>query len=111
MEKFGGLTSLAQASFDELQTGKGIGQSKSAAIKSADAAFKQGDYDRAVAQAQAALRDDPGLKLDQCSNVTGVDWPEKEIVESTKVTTPDPAGGPQRSLGVGVCVGSHPVQP
>jgi DNA repair protein RadC len=35
MEKFGGLTSLAQASFDELQSVKGIGKSKAAAIKSA----------------------------------------------------------------------------
>ena len=33
--KYGGLTSLAQASFDELQLVKGIGQSKAAAIKSA----------------------------------------------------------------------------
>ena len=32
---FGGLTSLAQASFDELQGIKGIGKSKAAAIKSA----------------------------------------------------------------------------
>jgi NADH-quinone oxidoreductase subunit C len=42
------------------------------------------------------LRDDPALKLDFCSNVTGVDWPEKEIVESTKTTVPDPAGGPPK---------------
>ncbi|MBI5388717.1 MAG: DNA repair protein RadC [Verrucomicrobia bacterium] len=35
MEHYGGLTGLAQASFDELQTVKGIGQSKAAAIKSA----------------------------------------------------------------------------
>src|ERR1039457_428343 len=35
LEKFGGLTSLAQASFDELQSVKGIGKSKAAAIKSA----------------------------------------------------------------------------
>lgn len=42
------------------------------------------------------LRDDPDLRLDYCSNVTGVDWPEKEIVESTKVTVPDPAGGPAK---------------
>jgi DNA repair protein RadC len=35
MEKFGGLTSLARASFDELQSVKGIGKSKAAAIKSA----------------------------------------------------------------------------
>ena len=33
--QFGGLTSLAQASFDELQSVKGIGKSKAAAIKSA----------------------------------------------------------------------------
>jgi NADH-quinone oxidoreductase subunit C len=42
------------------------------------------------------LRDDPALKLDYCSNVTGVDWPEKEIVETTKTTVPDPAGGPPK---------------
>lgn len=42
------------------------------------------------------LRDDPALKLDFCSNVTGVDWPEKEIVETTKTTVPDPAGGPSK---------------
>jgi NADH-quinone oxidoreductase subunit C len=42
------------------------------------------------------LRDDPALRLDFCSNVTGVDWPEKEIVETTKSTVPDPAGGPPK---------------
>jgi NADH-quinone oxidoreductase subunit C len=42
------------------------------------------------------LRDDPQLRLDFCSNVTGVDWPEKEIVETTKTTVPDPAGGPPK---------------
>jgi NADH-quinone oxidoreductase subunit C len=42
------------------------------------------------------LRDDPTLKLDQCTNVTGVDWPEKEIIETTKVALPDPAGGPAK---------------
>ena len=35
MEKYSGLTNLAQASFDELQLVKGIGKSKAAAIKSA----------------------------------------------------------------------------
>jgi len=35
MEQYGGLTNLAQASFDELQQVKGIGKSKAAAIKSA----------------------------------------------------------------------------
>ena len=50
------------------------------------------DHEHAVAVA-AFLRDDPVLKLDYCSNVTGIDWPEKEIIETTKVTVPDPAGG------------------
>src|ERR1041385_2971555 len=44
------------------------------------------------------LRDDAALKLDFCSNVTGVDWPEKEIVETTKTTVADPAGGPPRTV-------------
>jgi DNA repair protein RadC len=35
MKQYGGLTNLAQASFDELQHVKGIGKSKAAAIKSA----------------------------------------------------------------------------
>ena len=39
------------------------------------------------------LRDDPVLRLDYCSNATGIDWPEKEILETTKVSVPDPAGG------------------
>jgi NADH-quinone oxidoreductase subunit C len=42
------------------------------------------------------LRDDPALRLDFCSNVTGVDWPEKEIIDTTKSTIPDPAGGPPK---------------
>lgn len=42
------------------------------------------------------LRDDPVLALDYCSNATGVDWPDKEIVETTKTTVPDPAGGPAK---------------
>ncbi len=42
------------------------------------------------------LRDDAALKLDFCSNVTGVDWPEKKIVETTKTSVPDPAGGPAK---------------
>ena len=48
---------------------------------------------RAIAQ---FLRDDATLKLDQCSNVTGIDWPEKEIIETSKTTVPDPAGGPAK---------------
>jgi NADH-quinone oxidoreductase subunit C len=31
------------------------------------------------------LRDDPQLRLDFCSNVSGVDWPEAEITTKTKV--------------------------
>jgi len=31
------------------------------------------------------LRDDPQLRLDFCSNVTGVDWPKTEIAEKIKV--------------------------
>jgi NADH-quinone oxidoreductase subunit C len=31
------------------------------------------------------LRNDPQLRLDFCSNVTGVDWPEREITEKIKV--------------------------
>jgi len=42
------------------------------------------------------LRDDPALRLDYCSNVTGIDWPEKEIIETSKTTVPDPAGGPAK---------------
>lgn len=42
------------------------------------------------------LRDDAALRLDYCSNVTGIDWPEKEIVETTRTSVPDPAGGPPK---------------
>ena len=34
------------------------------------------------------LRDDEELELDFLSNVTGVDWPDKEITEKVKVTRP-----------------------
>ncbi len=54
-----------------------------------------------IAHAQARevarfLRDDPALRLDFCSNVSGLDWPDKEIVETVKIATPDPAGGPDK---------------
>jgi NADH-quinone oxidoreductase subunit C len=42
------------------------------------------------------LRDDPVLRLDYCSNVTGIDWPEKEITDTVKTTMVDPAGGPAK---------------
>jgi NADH-quinone oxidoreductase subunit C len=31
------------------------------------------------------LRDDPELRLDYCSNATGIDWPEAELTEKVKV--------------------------
>jgi NADH-quinone oxidoreductase subunit C len=40
------------------------------------------------------LRDDPGLQLDFCSNVSGVDWLDREIVETIKTPTPGPGAGP-----------------
>jgi NADH-quinone oxidoreductase subunit C len=42
------------------------------------------------------LRDAPGLRLDFCSNVTGVDWLDREVTEVATTTTPDPAGGPPK---------------
>jgi NADH-quinone oxidoreductase subunit C len=42
------------------------------------------------------LRDDDALQLDHCSNVTGVDWPAREVIDVVKVTVPDPAGGPPK---------------
>ncbi|MBP6865464.1 MAG: NADH-quinone oxidoreductase subunit C [Candidatus Didemnitutus sp.] len=44
------------------------------------------------------LRDDEALQLDYCSNATGVDWPDKEVVETKKTTVPDPAGGPAKVI-------------
>jgi NADH-quinone oxidoreductase subunit C len=44
------------------------------------------------------LRDDPALRLDFCSNVSGVDWLDREIVETAKISAPDPAGGPARVI-------------
>lgn len=46
------------------------------------------DHGQAAAIA-TFLRDDEMLRLDYCSNVTGLDWPDKEIVETKKI--PDPA--------------------
>ncbi|MDB6034649.1 MAG: dehydrogenase [Verrucomicrobiales bacterium] len=42
------------------------------------------DHVHALATARF-LRDDPKLQLDFCSNVTGVDWPDAELSEKTKV--------------------------
>ena len=40
------------------------------------------------------LRDDPELALDQCSNVTGLDSPDREVVETVKESQPGAPGGP-----------------
>jgi len=42
------------------------------------------DAEHAAAVARF-LRDDPALRLDYCSNATGVDWPDAEISEKVKV--------------------------
>ncbi len=43
------------------------------------------DHERAVEVARF-LRDHAELRLDYCSNVTGVDWPDREVTEKVKVT-------------------------
>src|SRR5213592_3760811 len=40
------------------------------------------EYALAVAR---FVRDDPALRLDYCSNVTGIDWPDAVIKEKVKV--------------------------
>ena len=42
------------------------------------------DHEHAV-EAAKFLRDDPTLRLDYCSNATGVDWLDKELSEKVKV--------------------------
>jgi len=42
------------------------------------------DHEHAVAVA-TFLRDDPALKLDHCSNVTGVDWLDRKVTKKVKV--------------------------
>src|SRR6476660_5307920 len=42
------------------------------------------DREHAVALAQF-VRDDPALKLDHCSNVTGVDWLDRKVTKKVKV--------------------------
>jgi NADH-quinone oxidoreductase subunit C len=44
------------------------------------------------------LRDDSALRLDQCTNVTGVDWPDQDIVETARISNPDLAGGAPRLM-------------
>jgi NADH-quinone oxidoreductase subunit C len=49
-----------------------------------------------AAEIAAFLRDDSELRLDYCSNVTGLDWLDKEVTDTEKVSEPDPAGGPAK---------------
>jgi NADH-quinone oxidoreductase subunit C len=42
------------------------------------------DHEHAVAVA-AFLRDDPALRLDHCSNVTGLDWLDRKVTKKVKV--------------------------
>jgi NADH-quinone oxidoreductase subunit C len=42
------------------------------------------DREHAVSIAQF-LRDDPALKLDHCSNVTGIDWLDRKVTKKIKV--------------------------
>jgi NADH-quinone oxidoreductase subunit C len=44
------------------------------------------DREHATAVVQF-LRDDPALRLDFCSNVTGVDWLERTVTKKTKIKT------------------------
>lgn len=44
----------------------------------------------------AWLRKEESLQLDCCSNVTGIDWPDKEVVDTVRTTVADPAGGPAK---------------
>ena len=52
-------------------------------------------FGRAIAE---FLRDDPALRLDYCSNVTGVDWPGRAIEETVKRTVTDPAYGTETEV-------------
>jgi NADH-quinone oxidoreductase subunit C len=42
------------------------------------------DHEHAAAVA-SFLRDDPALKLDHCSNVTGIDWLDRKVTKKVKV--------------------------
>ena len=53
-----------------------------AALPAQSSLLLDGEHARAVAQ---FLRDDPALKLDHCSNVTGVDWLDRKVTKKVKV--------------------------
>ncbi len=44
------------------------------------------------------LRDDASLRRDYCSNVTGVDWPDREVVETTLTEVAIAEGGPKKFI-------------
>jgi NADH-quinone oxidoreductase subunit C len=47
------------------------------------------------------LRGDPDLQLDYCSNVSGVDWPPREMAETHKPAAPETASGPKQAAAPG----------
>lgn len=53
-----------------------------AAVAAQSSLLLDREHARAVAQ---FLRDDPALKLDHCSNVTGVDWLDRKVSKKVKV--------------------------
>jgi NADH-quinone oxidoreductase subunit C len=53
-----------------------------AAVPAQSSLLVDREHARAVAQ---FLRDDPALKLDHCSNVTGVDWLDRKVARKVKV--------------------------
>jgi NADH-quinone oxidoreductase subunit C len=53
-----------------------------AAVPAQSSLLVDREHGRAVAQ---FLRDDPALKLDHCSNVTGVDWLDRKVTKKVKV--------------------------
>ncbi len=44
------------------------------------------------------LRDDPALRLDYCSNATGVDWPDREIVDTVRTRVPAADGAGEKVI-------------
>jgi NADH-quinone oxidoreductase subunit C len=53
-----------------------------AAVATQSSLLLDSEHGFAVAQ---FLRDDPALKLDHCSNVTGVDWLDRKVTKKVKV--------------------------
>src|SRR6478609_842296 len=53
-----------------------------AAVPAQASLLLDGEHAAAVAR---FLRDDPALKLDHCSNVSGVDWLDRKVTKKVKV--------------------------